>query len=81
MTDRILVDAKEGAALLGISLRTFRYLIKTAGFPAAQIAAGREVTEEQIKGLTKPERIVLQRLLRQMSKGAILASIVLVASC
>ena len=35
MTDRILVDAKEGAALLGISLRTFRYLIKTAGFPAA----------------------------------------------
>jgi hypothetical protein len=47
----------------------------------AQIAAGREVTEEQIKGLTKPERIVLQRLLRQMSKGAILASIVLVATC
>ena len=36
MTDRILVDAKEGAALLGISLRTFRYLIKTAGSPAAR---------------------------------------------
>ena len=36
MTDRFLVDAKEGAALLGISLRTFRYLIKTTGFPAAR---------------------------------------------
>jgi predicted DNA-binding transcriptional regulator AlpA len=36
MTDRILVDAKEGAALLGISLRSFRDLMKTAGFPAAR---------------------------------------------
>lgn len=36
MTDRFLVDAKEGAALLGISLRSFRDLIKTSGFPAAR---------------------------------------------
>ena len=36
MTDRILVDAKDGAALLRISLRSFRDLIKTPGFPAAR---------------------------------------------
>ena len=36
MTDRILVDAKEGAALLRISLRSFRDLIKAPGFPAAR---------------------------------------------
>ena len=47
----------------------------------AQIAAGREVTEEQIKGLTKSERIVLLRLMRQISKGAILTSLVLAAAC
>lgn len=47
----------------------------------AQIAAGREVTEEQIKGLTKSERIVLLRLMRQISKGAILTSLVLAATC
>lgn len=36
MTDSILVDAKQGAALLDVSLRTFRDLIKAPDFPAAR---------------------------------------------
>lgn len=36
MTNSILVDAKQGAALLGVSLRTYLNLAKEPGFPPAR---------------------------------------------
>jgi predicted DNA-binding transcriptional regulator AlpA len=43
MSDRILIDAKSGAALLGISPRSYANLVKTPGFPAARSLGPRSV--------------------------------------